>query len=207
VALLPPGFLKRVVAIGAADDADNQHWIGSGFLYGRRAETDESLTFVYLITNRHVLTAVGSDKFVHPIVRANPKDKLDASKVFALPLKSGNRDLWIAHPDPDVDLAATLVNVGSLVQEHGIDLGWFDGPNDALNQTQMADAGLSEGDGVFVLGFPLGLVGSHRDVPLVRNGCISRVRDALAGATTVFLIDASVYPGNSGGPVVLDLTP
>ena len=68
---------------------------------------------------------------------------------------------------------------------------------------RLAAEGVSEGDGVFVLGFPMGDVGGERNHAIVRGGTIARVRDALAGTTDTMLLDCFVFPGNSGGPVVL----
>ena len=48
----------------------------------------------------------------------------------------------------------------------------------------------------------MGLVGTSRNYVIVRQGCLARVRDALLGEEVQFLIDAAVFPGNSGGPVV-----
>lgn len=66
----------------------------------------------------------------------------------------------------------------------------------------MQPLGISEGDGVFGLGFPMGIVGETRSYVIVRSGGIARVCDCLAGVTKDFLLDASVFPGNSGGPVI-----
>jgi hypothetical protein len=41
------------------------------------------------------------------------------------------------------------------------------------------ELGLSEGDGVDVLGFPMGLTGQGEDDVIVRQGAIARVRDTL----------------------------
>ena len=62
--------------------------------------------------------------------------------------------------------------------------------------------GVSEGDGVFLLGFPMGLIGNTRNMVVVRQGAIARIRDFLEGGSRDFLIDCTVFPGNSGGPVV-----
>jgi hypothetical protein len=62
---------------------------------------------------------------------------------------------------------------------------------------------VAAGDGVFVLGFPTGLAGVQRNYVIVRQGCIARISEMLDGAAPGFLIDAPVYPGNSGGPVVM----
>ena len=59
------------------------------------------------------------------------------------------------------------------------------------------------GSGRFALGFPLGLIGEKRSYVIVRQGIIARIRDYLSGSTKEFLIDTSIFPGNSGGPVVI----
>lgn len=38
---------------------------------------------------------------------------------------------------------------------------------------------------------------------IVRNGAIARIRDCIAGTEDSFLVDVTVFPGNSGGPIVL----
>jgi len=59
-----------------------------------------------------------------------------------------------------------------------------------------------EGDFAYVLGFPMGIVGERRSTVIVRRAAIARIRDALDKSSNDFLIDAFIFPGNSGGPVV-----
>src|SRR5690606_36629166 len=61
---------------------------------------------------------------------------------------------------------------------------------------------MHEGDGVYIIGFPMGLIGAHRNYAIVRGGCVARIRDSLAGTASTFLVDSFIFPGNSGGPVV-----
>ena len=72
-----------------------------------------------------------------------------------------------------------------------------------MDCSQMLAAGVSEGDPMYVLGFPMGIVTSTSNYVIVKGGVISRVRDILEGHVTKFLVDCSVFPGNSGGPVVI----
>ena len=72
-----------------------------------------------------------------------------------------------------------------------------------LTLDQAREIEVSEGDGVFVLGFPLGEAGKERNYAVVRQGIVARVQDWLKGNAQTFLIDASIFPGNSGGPVLL----
>jgi hypothetical protein len=62
---------------------------------------------------------------------------------------------------------------------------------------------LGEGDGVFVLGFPMGMSGLLRNYVIVRQGSVARIAELMDGAADYFLIDSLIYPGNSGGPVML----
>ena len=59
-----------------------------------------------------------------------------------------------------------------------------------------------EGDEVYTLGFPLGLAGHDRNYPIARQGIVARIQDWYDGQSDSFLIDASIFPGNSGGPVI-----
>ena len=72
----------------------------------------------------------------------------------------------------------------------------------ALGRDKLASHGFSEGDGCFVLGFPMGLVGEFRSTVIVRSGTIATFRDMLDRRSDMYYIDSQVFPGNSGGPVV-----
>jgi hypothetical protein len=49
----------------------------------------------------------------------------------------------------------------------------------------------------------MNLAGEQRNYVIVRPGAIARVGDLIESASTILLIDSHVFPGNSGGPVVL----
>jgi len=56
---------------------------------------------------------------------------------------------------------------------------------------------IKEGDDIVFLGFPLQIgVTSNRITPIARSGMV-----ALRNEDETFLIDANVFPGNSGSPV------
>jgi hypothetical protein len=48
----------------------------------------------------------------------------------------------------------------------------------------------------------MGMIGEDRNFVLVKQGVIARIRDALTGHSKEFLVDTSIFPGNSGGPVI-----
>ena len=79
----------------------------------------------------------------------------------------------------------------------------FDLEDHALTLSQMKSTGVEEGSFVYALGFPMNLVDAIK-APICRLGCVSRVMDAFIrqkGHPT-FLVDATVFPGNSGGPII-----
>ncbi len=199
MALIPPFFLDCVVAIGFKGADGTPAFLATGFLYGTpvgKNPENETLYRTYLVTNRHVFEGAEA-----AVVRFNPAADGPA-RVYDLALKAPDGTMaWISHPNKNIDVAVVGINV-NLLKEHQIRFAFFNEDNHVLSRAQARDAELSEGDGVFVLGFPLGLVGGERNYVIVRSGVLARIRDALAGAAPDFLVDASIFPGNSGGPVV-----
>jgi S1-C subfamily serine protease len=200
MALIPPFFLDSVVAIGFAEASGKVAYGGTGFLLGRRIGIDPSNnkpTYrLFLVTNRHVL-----DGNTTAFLRFNPESP-GAAHVFDAPLQDANgARIWFALADPSVDIAIMPINA-TLLEREKIKFAFFAEDVHVLTHVKASEAGLSEGDGVFVLGFPMGNVGEERNYVVVRHGIIARIRDSLSGAVNQFLIDATVFPGNSGGPVV-----
>jgi S1-C subfamily serine protease len=199
MALIPPFMLDCVTAIGFPDTNGNPNFNSTGFLYGHplaRNAAGQMTYSTWLVTNRHVF-----DGESVALLRFNPIASTPA-KVYPAPLKNQNGDLlWDKHPDPDVDLAVYSINYGLLDQE-GIRCAFFSADQHLITHARASQAGVSEGDGIFVLGFPMGAVGRERNYVVVRGGVIARIRDSLAGAEKTFLVDAGVFPGNSGGPVI-----
>lgn len=199
MALIPPFFLDCVVAIGLLASDGTKRWVASGFLYGDLIEPvtgTEKHYRVSLVTNRHVFE--GLEK---AYVRFNPEADEPAREYEIELRKPDGKLLWSAHPDPEIDVAVVIINTDFLKKEK-INVAFFLGDANVADRAKANELGLSEGDGVYVLGFPLGLVGRGRNFVIVREGSIARIRDTLAGSNKEFLVDAFVFPGNSGGPVV-----
>ena len=198
MALLPPFFLDTVVAIGKGDDPKKRRWIGTGFLYGDRVQhTDnrEKNGHIWLITNKHVLKE--SEKIYIKFNSATAPD----SKDYPVRLVVDGRPQWIGHQDDDTDVAAMLIDPGVLDSEdrkYQIVLS----DKHVMDKQAMANQGVTEGDRVFVLGFPMGLVAPERQYVICRGGVFGRLRDYLDNSRKDYLVDVPVFPGNSGGPVI-----
>jgi trypsin-like peptidase len=201
MALLPPFYLDSVVALGVGDDQANRRWIGTGFLYGNLIVSGqpaaEKRYNVWLITNKHVLAAL-SDVYMKLNSAADTK-----SKDYRVPLVARNgKQLWVGHPNGDTDVAAVWLNAGFLAQEQ-LRFSPILSDVHTCTKDRMKTGILNEGDRVFVLGFPMGLVAAERQYVICRSGIIARIRDYLEDRTKDYLVDAPVFPGNSGGPVVV----
>ena len=192
MALIPPPFLDCVVAIGFGDEAGPHTYVATGFLYGRHAQDNEYN--VYLVTNRHVFEG-------NPAawLRFNPEAGTAAREYTIRLLDEAGNPAWLTNDG--IDLAVIGINV-NLLSEEGIRLFFFQSNHHVLSLADAKNDGISEGDGVFALGFPMGLVGGERNFVIVRQGAIARISDAFQGASKEILVDISIFPGNSGGPVV-----
>ena len=100
-----------------------------------------------------------------------------------------------------MDIAAIPVNF-KLLTDRGMQVAFFTGDFHVAMIGKTRELGISEGDFVYVLGFPLGLIGGERNIVVVRGGTIARIGDTLAGGSQGRLLDAFIFPGNSGSPVV-----
>ena len=164
---------------------------------------NQSSYVIYLVTNHHVIDEHIAATNGPLSVRLNRKSSGTVQE-YDFPLVVDGLPTWHAHPDPVIDIAVVRLN-GPWLEQMGIKFDYFHSDFDTLNRVKAKELGLSEGYGVFVLGFPMNLVGTQQDYVVVRQGSIARVRDALDAPATVksFLIDSFIFPGNSGSPVVL----
>jgi len=193
MALIPPFFSDSVVAIGYIQN-QKLVWGASGFFYFHTVKGQTGR--VYLVTNKHVLR--GNQQI---FLRLNPK-ALNKPKGYALELinKEGDK-LWKGHYSKKVDVAVIPVNF-PLFQTENMQVSYFMDSQHTADGKKMEDKGLAEGDSVFALGFPVSLVGDKSNSVIVRGGTIARIRDTFKNPLEPFIIDTTVFPGNSGGPVV-----
>lgn len=200
MALIPPFVMDCVVAIGAQKKDEKVDWFATGFLYGYYIEPGPKEGMKryrsYLVSNRHVFDGLQEIK-----MRCNPKSGEPAQSISLRLVNDDGSLRWLTSPDPEIDVAVVALNVQQLM-DSGLQVKVFQGDEHAAPVEKLVEIGTSEGDFVYVLGFPMGIVGGARNVVIVRGGTIARIRDTLEDASRTFLVDAAIFPGNSGGPVV-----
>ena len=204
MALIPPFFMDCVVALGQdaiVNGVKKKHWIGTGFLYGdfveaNHANPKEKKYKIFLVTNKHVIqshTAV--------FLRFNPQNGQSATDFKANLVDADKNQIWTGHPDENIDVAVFQINIAA-IQKAGMIHAYFKSDSDAMLTLEMKKEQVCEGDFLYVLGFPMGLMPTDRQHVLVRSGIIARIRDLFEERNSSFTIDSFVFPGNSGGPVV-----
>lgn len=197
MALIPPAFLDAVVALGVP--GPTTRWVGTGWIYLAVEERTEATAYgqTFLVTNRHVV-----EPYVELNIRCNPHGYGPAQEFELGLLRPDGGRLWSAHPDDDADVAVVPIRF-DMLREAGMAVSVIHSDRHAARNSELIELGVSEGDGTFVLGFPMGMVGEGRNAVTVRGGTIARIGDLLRETSNEFLVDAFVFPGNSGGPVVL----
>ena len=196
MALIPPFFLDAVVAIGAQNEKGELIWIGTGFIIGRQIADQPDRYHTYLVTNKHV---VRDQKIV--FLRFNPQSNEKAKDYPSPVIDAQNNPLWTGHPSDEIDVAVIQINF-EILRSDQMKCSFFQSDKHVLNKTQLINSGLSEGDFIYVLGFPMNLVDPERKYVIARHGIIARIKNYYEGFSKDFLIDSFVFPGNSGGPVI-----
>jgi len=193
MALIPTGYMKAIVSLGLSNEPFAH--VGTGFLYYHPIGMDDDRTHYrpFLVTNRHVMErGIRDVRFNHPACGS-----LEIHAIGAV--TDGD---WTTHPHGADVAVIPLLSPGPLtfgrdVMEAEIFIG------DVCTPSGEDLTSMMEGTGVFLIGFPLALIGDSRNYPIVRSGVIARIQDCLSGEEDTFLIDAPAFPGNSGGPVIV----
>jgi S1-C subfamily serine protease len=220
-ALVPPVFLDCVVAIGYPTPPSIQngipvprtwHTTGTGFFYGHLVKNDPDVTkrlySTYLVTAGHVVGGyakmqaanlqIGNMKIrVNSISANSAGTEFDLLSEIADPGTS-----WVSHP-MGKDVAVIPVNL-NLLRDKKFEVAFFSSDVHVAGRDKLKSLGTSAGDGVFVLGFPMDMAGAQKNYVIVRHGVIARISEMLDNSSDSYLIDSFVFPGNSGGPVVLE---
>lgn len=206
MALIPPRYLNSVVSIEVERTNDQGEAkitsVATGFLVGKAIgkKDDKGTHFrAFLVTNRHVFYNKRTGVYLDNVfLRFNTLD--NKSHYFKVNLlKDDKTPLWSMHTDEKVDLAVLPLN-GKAITDAKIDYFLF---NDKylVYAKCFKENNISTGDGLFVLGFPMSISGKTKNCVIARQGIIARVDEEVL-EERFFYIDASAYPGNSGGPVI-----
>ena len=171
---------------------DGSRTVGTGFLISD--PTPDGKPRVILVTAAHVFEKMPSmsAKIGYRIEGAGGVWRFDPE---TLKIRDGDHPLWVKHGTRDV--AAIVVEAPPEFAKAAIPLAWL-----AQDDT-FGKYALGPGDEMMALGFPRGLSANPAGFPILRSGRVASYPLAPATAFPTFLMDFSVFPGNSGGPVFM----
>ncbi|MBN9320388.1 MAG: trypsin-like peptidase domain-containing protein [Caulobacterales bacterium] len=176
---------------------DGSRSVGTGFLVS--APTADGKPRTILITAGHVLEKMPkADARIGYRVQA--QDGVWRYDPQALKIRAGKdaAPVWTKHPTRDV--AAMVIDAPPEFARAAIPLDWL------ASDATFTDDDIRPGDEMMALGFPRGLAANAAGFPILRAGRIASYPLAPSAAFPTFLLDFSVFPGNSGGPVFMSQT-
>jgi V8-like Glu-specific endopeptidase len=172
---------------------DGTRTVGTGFLIQAPAADGRPRTV--LVTANHVFEKMpGAEARIgYRISNADGSWSYSPQTVKIRDAQGG--ELWTHHPSRDV--AAISITAPEAFAKAAIPMDWL-----ASDET-FVESGVTAGDELMALGFPRGLAANQAGFPILRSGRIASYPVAPANIFPTFLLDFSVFPGNSGGPVFL----
>jgi V8-like Glu-specific endopeptidase len=167
--------------------------VGTGFLISEAGPDGRPRTI--LVTANHVLAGMpGANARIGYRI-----ENADGSWSYTpQPLRirdDAGHELWTHHPSRDV--AAIAITAPPPFAQAAIPEAYL-AADDTFSKYQVG-----AGDEMMALGFPRGLAANQAGFPILRSGRVASYPVAPAKIFPTFLLDFSVFPGNSGGPVFM----
>lgn len=172
---------------------DGTRTVGTGFLINAPGPDGKPRTV--LVTAHHVFEKMqlGEARIGYRI--SNPDGSWSYSpKPIKIRDKAGAQ-LWTNHPSRDV--AVMAIKAPPEFAKAAIPLDYL-AKDDTFDAYQV-----NAGNEMMALGFPRGLSSNSAGFPILRSGRVASYPLGPAAAFPTFLLDFSVFPGNSGGPVFI----
>ena len=188
---LASNLVDPVVRIGSDTEP-----VATGFFYSFYIPEESA---VWLVTCKHVIEEYQSLKMIHLPVYMNTVG--GGVSTCSVPLYADTGPLWTLHQS--LDVAVVMVPVEFLKRAQMRWASYRFGP-DTFTASEMSKVGLGLTDRVHLLGFPIGWKEASQDQPIARGGMIAQILPLFDRKQNTYLVDAAVFPGNSGGPVLTE---
>jgi len=186
-------MIKATVQIEQANP-NGTRTVGTGFLLSD--PTPDGRPRVVLVTAAHVFdTMPAAEARIGYRFQGADGGWRYSPQPFAIRSAQG-KPKWTKHPARDV--AVMEVQAPAEFAKAAIPLNWL-ASDDTFNRY-----GVEPGDEMEALGYPLGLAANQAGFPILRSGRVASYPLAPSAEFPTFLLDFSVFPGNSGGPVYID---
>lgn len=154
------------------------------------------------ITARHVLDGISTDSAIVYFRKKLP-DSTFKVVPFTVMIRDRGKPLYRVHPDTNIDLAGMRTLVPPEAESTLICFP----PELFANEKDFSELEIAPGSTVFYLGYPQSRISQRKEhgFPILRSGTIASYPLLPLDKNPTFLVDGSVLPGNSGGPVYIGL--
>lgn len=167
----------------------------TGFFYVNKNKN------LFLVTNKHNI--YGKEDYQNPIAKAIfdkfklnlhiDEDNLVNNEYIEIPLFEREKEVWLEHQNPKVDVIILPVNINrNKYIIRPIDDSYFD------NNYLIVDF-----EKIFIMGYPHGWYDKLNNIPITRIGHLSSPFYVGFKRQDRMLADVEVHPGMSGGPVFM----
>lgn len=190
-------LLFSTLRIESLDENNQIVSIGTGFIMNREVEKDKYV--IYLVSNKHVLLATDTINLVFTQKPENGSLPLIGQKEL-FRINNVKRNVHI-HDNPKVYIAVFPIT-GLFTSNYNL---YYKG----IDYNMLADFNeefLSVAQNVEFIGYPDNRYDETNNLPLIRNGMIASYPKVDYNGEPVFIIDAQVFPGSSGSPVMINLS-
>ncbi len=168
---------------------------GFGFLYDHHPTQQ----FPFIVTNKHVIKNAHMGRLLFTKEQGN--SPLVGQRVD---VDIGNfEQQWHGHPDPDIDVAIMpYLPLLTQLQSQGQSIFFKPFPHKMIPSEQQLME-LDALEEIAFVGYPNGIFDSKNLLPILRRGTTATPLQINYEGKPIFLVDASVFPGSSGSPVVI----
>jgi hypothetical protein len=179
-------------------EGSEPHQIGAGTAFIFALKTERG-SLPCLVTNKHMVKGAQVGRFFFTTGTGNKPNVGEPLDI----LMENFEAQWCGHPDPEIDVAA--MSLGPLLHKASA-MGkevFYRSIGQSLIPTAEQLEELDALEEVVFVGYPSGIYDSVNLLPVFRRGVTATPIQMDYSGKPVFLVDASVFPGSSGSPVLI----
>jgi len=155
--------------------------------------------YLFLVTNKHVVQDSISGKFF--FTKSDGSSPLIGQK-FEIIVPNFEKE-WFVHPNNNIDIA--IMPLGSLlkrIEEQGQKVYYRAIPLSSILSKEQ-ESNLTALEEIIFIGYPSGIYDTTNLLPIIRKGITATPIQIDYEGKPLFLIDAAVFRGSSGSPVLI----
>jgi len=190
---------ERLTVINKAGEAN----VGTGFFFVTRL--DEKTSYPLLVTNKHMICdGDGNENWMSLSFNVN-KAGVNGEPIFGetvtITFKNTPDQFRLVHPDADL-CAFPIWSVIDSYEKQGVTLCYRYFPEELIPDKNDF-AIISSIEEILMVGYPDGVSDEVHNLPIVRRGITATDYKIDYNGRKEFLIDASIFKGSSGSPIVI----